>query len=79
MMNTNTMNRKQIVLEEREYCKVVLAWTVIGLILGCLVWNAMTAIGGELSFAGVEFTIAGIFFTVSLIVEPVLLARRMER
>lgn len=78
-MNTNAINKKAVIAEEREYCKVVLIWTVIGLILGCIVWNAMTAIGGELSLAGTEFTIAGIFFTVTLIVEPVLLARRAER
>lgn len=70
------MNEKDVIAEERAYCKVVLGWTVIGLILGYILWNALTAIGGGLSLAGAEFTTAGIFFTAALIIEPILLARR---
>lgn len=78
-MNTNVMNKKDIIAEERELCKVVLGWTVIGFILGFIVYTALTGIGSAVSLAGTEFTIAGIFFTASLIAWPVLLARRAER
>lgn len=70
---TNKIDRHAAAQEEREYCKAVLAWTVIGLILGLII---NLAAQDTSSLVATEFVSAGIFFIAALIIEPILLARR---